>query len=368
MKIAVLASGDIHTTKWVNSFVQMGHEVHLIMLEPVLEETKAQLHVLPFPRPLGGILNFWHLRRLLKRLKPDLLHVHGASLDGLLGRLSGFHPSVVSVLGSDVFTFPYESRLKHRILIDNLKHYDWIGSTSEYMAEQVLRLLPGEQRVTVTPFGVNLQSFAPRPELRNKNFITIGTVKTLHPKYGVDLLINAFARARTRLQQTAPDLAGKMRLLIVGRGPLRAVLLELVNQLGLQDFVEFVQQVPNKQVPELLNRMDVFVALSRCKSESFGVAVVEASACELPVVVSNMGGLPEVVRNGETGIIVEPENADKAADALIQLISDEGLRAKMGSAGRLRVQREYEWSGCVKKMQTLYSHVLAGRANGTASR
>lgn len=365
MKLAFLATGDIHTAKWVNSFSAAGHEVHLIVQEPIWEKLQAHIHFLPFPRPWGGVLNFWKLRRLLNQIKPDLLHVHGASLDGLLGRLSGFHPSMVSVLGSDIFAFPEASRLKRRILIDNLKYYDWIGSTSECMARQVLQFLPGQKKLTVTPFGVDIRTFSPQPTFRNDALITVGTVKILRPQYGIDLLIKAFALTRSRLNKALPDTAKKMRLLIVGSGPEKTMLVNLTKKLAICEIVEFIPYVLNKEVPALLNRMDIFVALSR--RESFGVAVVEAAACGLPVVVSNVGGLPEIVNDGETGFVVEPDNAELAAQALARLASDAELRRKMGEAGRLRVKREFEWSNCVRKMEALYAEVLASRSNGTLS-
>lgn len=186
MRLAVLASGDIHQAKWINSFAQAGHEVHLIAQDPAEEDVRAQVHILPFRRPWGGVLNAWSLRRLLKKIAPDLLHVHGASLDGMLGRLSGFHPSVVSVMGNDVCVFPHASRLTRRILVDNLKYYDWIGSTSEYLAKQILQFLPGEKKLTITPFGVDTRIFAPNPAGRDRTRLhgsstCLSTIKIKEP-------------------------------------------------------------------------------------------------------------------------------------------------------------------------------------------
>jgi glycosyltransferase involved in cell wall biosynthesis len=102
--------------------------------------------------------------------------------------------------------------------------------------------------------------------------------------------------------------------------------------------------------------LDIFVAVSL--QESFGVSVLEASACGKPVVVSDVGGLPEVVDNGQTGIIVESKNSDQLVDALMTLINNPDLRKKMGDAGRSKVMRDFSWDSSVKKMLFIYSNLL----------
>ena len=103
--------------------------------------------------------------------------------------------------------------------------------------------------------------------------------------------------------------------------------------------------------------LDVFVSLSIEDSESFGVAVIEASACEKPVVVSRVGGFPEVVENNVTGIIVEKENVKEAADAMLKLIKDKYLREEMGKAGRKRVIKYFNWDENVTQMLNIYRQV-----------
>jgi glycosyltransferase involved in cell wall biosynthesis len=122
--------------------------------------------------------------------------------------------------------------------------------------------------------------------------------------------------------------------------------------------VQFVGAVAHAQVPEQLHSFDIFAAASRLDSESFGVAVIEASACGLPVVVTRAGGLPEVVRRGETGLVVERENPAALAEALQRLIDDPTLRARLGAAGRAHVQACYEWDTSVQTMIDVYRQAL----------
>ncbi len=360
MKIALLSSGDTFTMRFTDSYVKLGYEVHLIVLEPIKEDFNplVKVYILPFRRPWGGILNIFSLRLLLKKIKPDIFHVFEVSTNGLLGRLSNFHPSLVSVYGADVFDVPKKSWLHSRIIIKNLKHYDWIGSTSHMMAKQILKLHPGAKNLTVTPFGVDTSVFAPIDSSKNNDYLTIGTVKRMNSKYGIDVLIKSFAKAYKIMELSQPEVYNKMRLLIVGEGPKLAEYKSLSKELNIEKVTEFTDFVMNKRIPEYLNKMDIFVAMSRMESESFGVAIVEASSCGIPVVCSNIGGLPEVVIDNITGFLVESENVNIATQKLLDLILDNNLREKMGQAGRNFVQNNYEWSYCLEIMTGIYKKTL----------
>ncbi len=362
MKIAFLAGRNaVHTVRWVNALVERGNEVHLITLHPAGDEVDARvaLHLLPFGGRIGYFLNASRVRRILQDIEPDLLNVHYASGYGTLGRLCGFHPAVLSVWGSDVYDFPEKSFLHRGQVVRNLRSSDHICSTSKVMAERTRSLLLEECRISVTPFGVETDLFAPRKVEDAADCITVGTVKKLGSKYGIDILIRAFALLTGKGSKRDPDLAHRLRLLIVGEGPERTALEKLTQDLGIASQCEFAGSVPHREVPSLLNRLNVYVAVSRLDSESFGVAVLEASACGLPVVVSDVGGLPEVVIEGETGLVVERENPEATASALEELVFDDEMRKKMGEAGRNHVIRNYEWTACVRRMERVYEKVVS---------
>jgi L-malate glycosyltransferase len=361
MRLSFLGSrASIHTLRWVNALADRGHEIDLITMHDGGDTLSSlvRVHKLPFGPPVGYFTNALYLRTLLKRIKPDLLNVHYAGGYGTLGRLSGFHPLVLSVWGGDVYDVPARSPISKWLITQNLKSADWVCSTSEVMAKQTRSLNPALQSLTVVPFGVDSNLFYPNPALRDPERITVGTVKTLAPKYGIDILIRAFAMARQVLAHQMSDSVSKLHLTIVGGGPLRAELELLVTELEMSNIVDFVGPVPHEKVPKLLNRFDIYAAMSRLDSESFGVAIVEASACGLPVLVSNVGGLPEVVQHGITGLVVDKEDVQGTADALIRLIGDDSLRRKMGQSGCEHVLTRYKWADNVTQMEMVYSSVL----------
>lgn len=362
LKIAYLAARSaIHTIRFVNTLAQRGHTISLITLHDggdVLDK-RVQLFKLPIPAPWGYFLNAPFLRKLLKQLQPDLLHVHYASGYGTLGRLSQFQPLILSVWGSDVFDFPQQSFLHRALLAKNLLAATQICSTSQIMATTTAAIIQGKplaQKIAITPFGVDTMLFYPRPELRDQNILKIGTVKTLAPKYGIDTLIRAFHLLRSTLAKSDPPLAHRLRLGIAGSGPQQADLQALVNRLELNAMTEFVGQLPHATVPDYLNQLDIYVAASRLDSESFGVAVLEASACGLPVVVSRVGGLPEVVTDKISGYLVEKDQIEQFADILLKLVKNKVLRETLGQAGRELVLKNYTWHESIEILEEVYKN------------
>ncbi len=355
MKVVILAPASvIHTQRWVEALHSCGLRLTLATQHPTVSwrpPEGVRLVQLPYAGTPGYIRNVPALRRLLRDERPDLLHAHYASGYGSTAALVGFHPWLLSVWGSDVYDFPYESRLKGWWLRRNLRRADAVASTSEAMASQVRRLVPGLGTVAVTPFGIDTTRFTRQARLHAG--LVIGTVKKLAPKYGIDTLIRAFAMLLAGLDDGAA-----ITLCIVGEGPQRAELEALARQLGVAGRVEFAGAVAHADVPAQLHNFDIFAAASRLDSESFGVAVIEASACALPVVVTRVGGLPEVVREGETGLVVERDDPAALAAALKRLVADAAMRERLGRNGRERVQAEYEWDACVKRMVALYRDLI----------
>jgi glycosyltransferase involved in cell wall biosynthesis len=266
---------------------------------------------------------------------------------------------VLSVWGSDVYEFPDRSRWHRRLLKANLRAADWVCSTSNAMAGRTLEISPGISNLSITPFGIDTNRFAPTPRAASRRVVTVGTVKKLESIYGIDILLKAFASAKTSIARKSPEL--DLRLKIVGSGSERTALQGLAAELSIVDSTEFVGRVPNEDVPKHLGQIDVYVALSRCQ-ESFGVAILEASSCAVPVIVSDVGGFPEVVEDGSTGLIVNNEDAADASAAIERLVLDEGMRRRLGDAGRKMVMKRYEWSDSVTIMEDVYGRVLAGHA------
>jgi glycosyltransferase involved in cell wall biosynthesis len=196
-----------------------------------------------------------------------------------------------------------------------------------------------------------MQRFCPVPATDKPASFVVGNVKTLKYCYGIDTLIRAFALVHQHHPQT------DMRLLIAGTGPDRDQLINLCEELGIRQLVDFLGYIPNQELPKLYAKFDVSVSLSR--EESFGVVAVEAMSCGCPVVTSDAEGFCEVVENKVTGFVVPKDNLEAAAEAIERFIDNPQLRAQMGAAARQRVADLYDWERNVDTMMDIYKRVIS---------
>ena len=361
MRILLLANlNSTHTIKWAKSLSKT-HEVLIFGFSSPNPESQYELAGINFmsagikddkTKVDYSLQKFYYfytipkIRKIIKNFKPDLVHAHYATSYGLIGALSGFHPYIISVWGSDVYDFPFRS-IFHRILLKhNLSKADIILSTSNVMAGQVGKF--SSKKILVTPFGIDLNKFHKNHNEKHhkKNELIIGTIKTLHEIYGIEYLIRAFKIVTERI----PD--KNLKLIIVGDGPLRSKLKKLSEELKINHLTLFAGKIPQDKVPEYLNIFDIYVALSL--QESFGVAIIEAGACELPTVVSNVQGLTEVVEDGKTGYAVPPRDYLKAADAIEKLVLNENVRNEFGKNARKKIAEQYNWEKNVDLMNSIY--------------
>jgi len=370
MRLFLLANvNSIHAQRWAIALANRGIEILFFSLSKVEGDNpfdtlkNIELFTFGFDEKFtkndsSGLSKFRYLKVLpllkqkINRFQPDILHAHYLSGYGTLGALSGFHPFVVSVWGSDIFDFPKKSYFHKKLIEFNLKKADRVLSTSKIMAKEIN--LYTLKDIDITPFGIDMEQFKPMKvkSLFDENDIVIGTVKTLEEKYGIEYLIKAFKI----LSDKNKDLP--LKLLIVGSGSLDEDLKQLTKDLKIEDKTIFTGKVPFIDIPKYHNMLSVSVSVSVLNSESFGVAIIEASSCAKPVVVANVGGLPEVVEDKVTGFIVPPRDGKATADAIEKLILDRSLQIKMGINGRERVKKLFNWSDNVTQMTTIYKEIL----------
>jgi glycosyltransferase involved in cell wall biosynthesis len=367
-KITVLILSDAnssHTLKWVRGLSERGITIILYSLSDVENKQAYAKHdnviiehgdISPdiFQKSAGAfskaifLKTVPHIKKLISRYVPDIVHAHFATSYGIMGALSGFHPFIISVWGNDVFVFPQKSFVHKKILQFNLNRANIILSTSHVMAKETSKY--SSKPIVVTPFGVDLNIFQSSKKMKKNDEIVIGTVKSLEDKYGIKYLLEAFKLLINKNRN--------LKLLIVGGGTKEIELRELTKKLGIEKRTKFQGKVAYDDVVNYHNRMDIEVFPSIIDGESFGVSVVEACACENPVVVANVGGLPEVVEDGKTGLVVPSKNAHMLANAIEKLLLNEELRNKIGKAGRDRVERFYNLDNNLDQMIEVYHKII----------
>lgn len=363
MKLVLLAPVVSHSIKWANSLADKGIEVLLIGYSNEIELNKGTnfKFKLVFLRDSDLASNsnslikiFSYLKvvkkvkKIISEFKPDIVHSHYATSYGFLGALTKFHPFILSFWGSDVYLFPKKSFLHRKLLNYNIGKTDVILSTSKSMANEIKKYT--SRNIEITPFGIDLNKLNPEKKYILGNSLIIGTIKNLDHIYGIDILLQAFSL----LVKNNDDI--DVKLVIIGGGPEEKKLKKLAIELAIQNKVNFIGPIPFEMIPDYHKSIDIFAALSR--SESFGVSVIEASACGKPVVVSNVGGLPEVVDNNFTGIVVPVEDILSSYKALEKLTKDAQLRTWMGNNGVEKVAKEYNWVDNVDLMIDIYTNII----------
>jgi glycosyltransferase involved in cell wall biosynthesis len=345
-----------HLAGWVKYLTRNGHEVEVISFKSArIDNVKVHCidpHRIVGRRTLYLPLSYkiWQARRIVNKTKPDILHGWDLGGSGLCAACIGYRPLVLTAYGWDVTFFPRRSVAGKLALNFALRRADAIASISDYLGKELRRYGPTGLPIRVVPWPVDINVFSPRrSEKRSerKGFV-IAYTKRLDWYYGIEYFIQALPHIVREFPNT--------EVWLFGEGAYKARLRALVDRMGLENLVRFVGWVPHADMVNYLSEVDVVVIPSL--QESWGVASLEAQSMEIPVVASNVGGLPETLRDGKTGFLVEPRRPDQIAEAVIRLLRDEELRSRMGRAAREFVAETYSWDVCGKKMLSLYESLI----------
>ncbi len=294
------------------------------------------------------------LARYLRGRGVGLVHCHnfGAFVYGALaGRLASCRGILYTAHGPD---FPCEKR---RRLFQRLPLADHIIAVSEKVRRSAVeRVGIPPERVTTIVNGIDVRGFsasAQGPKVRSElgakaDTPLVGSVARLSWEKDHETLFRAFSR----LLPEHPD----VRLLVVGDGPLRRSLEERVRDLALGDAVQFLGT--RRDVPDVLAALNVFVLASR--EEGLPVALLEAMAAGLPVVATSVGGIPDVVVDGETGLLVPPGDPARLSEAIFRLMNNGEEARAMGREASKRVAERFDVSRMVRAYEDVYLRVLGG--------
>ncbi len=257
---------------------------------------------------------------------------------------------IVTLQGNDVHDLPKAS-LQHRWLVKRLlRSADAIIGVSRSLLDELSRIFPGLAQKTAViangaplPLPAECAPFFPYSDRQISGFIlTVGHV--IHRK-GIDLILRAMKMAR--------ECGCDLKLIIVGDGPERANLSRLADDLGLRENVHFAGNQPHSITLEFFRRCLFFVLASR--EEGLPLVLVEAMAHNKAVVATRVDGIPELVKDGLTGLLAEPENPASLAAALVKLYKNKELRENVARRGQELVLREYTWDSIAARYIAILS-------------
>jgi len=293
----------------------------------------------------------YRLTQYLQSSQPDLVHCHSRRGADMLGGLAASFADVPAIVSRRVDNT--EMRLMAAL---RYRPFRKIIAISDAIAEVLRDRDIDDDRIAVIRSAVDTTRFATKPDctaFRTEFAIpdaacVIAAAGQLIPRKGHRYLLQAVAN----LSRVEPDI----RLIIFGDGYLANQLRAQAASLGLGDIVQFAGF--RDDLDDYMGCFDIFV--HPALAEGLGVATLKAAAAGLPVVGFDAGGLPEAVVAGETGLLVPSENAELLQNAMKTLIDDDGLRKRMGAAGRERMQKEFSIATMADKHVALYESILNG--------
>jgi glycogen(starch) synthase len=271
---------------------------------------------------------------------PDLIHING------VGEASDFfHLTTTQAHKAPVLVTLHNPWLSQAdaIVAQTLRQAAWVVGVSASILERACQLAPEiGRRSSVIYNAVPAPVLAPQPlPFCAPRLLCLGR---LAPEKGMDVVISAFRMLVERFPQ--------VRLTIAGDGPLRSDLERQAVHDGIHHAVDFIGWVVPEKVSELINKHTLVLMPSR--EEPFGLVALQSALMSRPIVATRVGGLPEVVAHGETGFLVESEDAVSLADAAALLLSRPDLAEKFGQAARRRAQAVFGWEQQVSSYDALY--------------
>jgi glycosyltransferase involved in cell wall biosynthesis len=310
--------------------------------------------------PLLCASEFFYTLAILKRNKPDIIHAHWSLPQGLIGVIAKEIlkiPCITSLHGSDVHALRSSFfNVLNAIVIRNSD----VCTANSMATAKMARRISGNGIISVLPMGVDTQCFSKISDLDDlkKKFEIKGPVILFVGRL-IDLKGTAY------LIRSMPDLLRRFpaaKALIIGSGPLRDELLHLTESLSLKEHVIFIDEVLQEELVSFYSMADIFVLPSivneNGETEGLGVVLLEAMACGLPVIGSDVGGILDIIKDGETGLLVRQKDSQDLTRQMIRLLTDSELRKKMTGNARDLIKRQFSWEIVAQRFMEVYRSVL----------
>lgn len=355
IKICYLAdAGSIHTQRWCRHFSMHGFDVHVISFRNFnIENTTVHFIDAGTIGVSGGnwkvLKKIPAIKSVLKKIKPDILHAHYATSYGLAGALTGFHPYVITALGTDVLISPFESKIYKIAVKYALRKADWITAMADHMRDKIISLGIKPEKISTVVFGIDPEIFNALHRNIDKDKFVITSTRNFEKVYNVNDLIEAFAVVRKKVPNVFLNL--------IGSGSLEAQIKSKVHDLNLNDCVKFFGRIPQLEISEVLQKTNVFVSVS--SSDGNNISLNEAMACGCFSVVTDIPANKQWLSEGINGYFVPVDNPDNLAAKLIDACNNyEMLLQKCLEFNAKIINEKGIWSNNMKIVEDKYLSLI----------
>jgi L-malate glycosyltransferase len=359
MRICYLCVGDFsHIGPYIKYFKSAGHDVHFISLSPGPDYEVKSYNVgfgTNYSRSKGKWkypLSMLLARRLVRKLKPDVLHTHYVTSGGLAGVVCGFHPTITTVHGSDL-NVGIKSQLWRPLIKMVFNHADCINTCTEDQKRKVVSMGISETKIEVLTLGIDSSFFSFRPWKYEKASGPLRLVTTRHLEavYDHSTVVKAIALARSR--------GVDLRMTFVADGSLYKKLKAEVEALALTDLVTFLGGMNKDAIADILHEHDVFI--SSPLWDGISVALLEAMSSGLFPIASDIDVNSDWIKDGLTGFLHRVGDSASLADYIVRFWNDPSIAKNAIAVNRQVVIEHADTTTNMRKLEKIYSRLITGK-------
>jgi glycosyltransferase involved in cell wall biosynthesis len=362
-----------HDFRFLYSLSKTEHEIFYLRLEA----NQRQVEDRPIPENVqqvlwaGGQREFrwsdlprltFDLRRLTKEIKPDLIHAGPIQTCAFIAVLSGFRPILTKSWGYDLVRDADSSRWMQWVTRYTLTRSTFFTCDANVTREKAVAFGMKPENIVVFPWGVNIERFHPqkvlgqrskvksrKSEIVNRKSVTLFCSRTWEPIYGVDVLAKAFVKVANE----NPN----VNLILLGGGSQGADIRRILMNGGVMERVHFGGQVGQRDLPRWYHMADIYISPSHVDGSS--VSLLEALACGLPCLVSDIAGNKEWIEEGVNGWLFRDGDVDDLAEKILLAAKSRRWWGRIGKAARKTAEERADWRKNFGKLLEAYDKVLS---------
>lgn len=355
-------SYSTHDHRFLSAMTDGGHEVYYLKLEHNLRQIEDR----PVPPQVtqvqwaGGRGPFrWRdvprlvldLKRVIRDLKPDLVHAGPIQTCAFLAVLTGFRPILTMSWGFDLMDDVHKSRWMEQVTKYVLRNTQYFISDANVTRDKAVVYGMNPERTVVFPWGVDLQHYSQKTfEPSNLPTFTLFCNRSWEPRYGVDVLAKAFVKVTANRPEVG--------LMLLGGGSQGAALRQILMNGGALDRVHFGGHISQKDLPNWYHQADLYISPSHVDGSS--VSLMEALACGLPCLVSDIPANKEWVTDGENGWLFRDGDANDLAAKILRAIEKRDTLAAMGRNSRSVAESRADWKKNAATLLRTYETIVKG--------
>ena len=364
LRLAFLSIGrHIHTERWIQWFARKGHECHLLTVQPgpVQGVTVHDIRAGFGPKPLRYFFSLHKVKQVLGAIRPDLLNTHFLTGYGYWGHFSGFQPNILTVWGDDVYVTPFESGLKNWLARKALGSCRALTGDSADILARSAELGADPERSYRVLWGVDFEKFRPFDASawrREKGFgdeeiLFFSPRSYTQPYYNIDTVIAAAARVKERVPRA--------RFLFSGYEGDPEPFRRKAEEAGIADVMAMLGRLPHDEFAVALNACDVFISVPSV--DATAVSLLEAMSCGTGIIISSLASSLEWIRDGRSGLVVEPRNVQQLEEAMVRFAEDTEFRQEAGCRALATARQFAGFESNMEFVDRIF-HSALGREDG----